>query len=76
MKNETKVEPVKAEKINLVLDINKHLQNEIKNSKYIKWTIGIVTTVGALYALGYVFKVFNFTVHNYKNLKSTLKNKY
>lgn len=73
MKNKTNVVPVKAEKIDLILDINKHLRNEIKNSKYIQRTLIIVSTVGALYALGYLFKVLNFTVHNYKNLAVTMK---
>ena len=73
MKNQTNPEPVKIKKIDFVFDVNKHLQDEIKNSKYIQWTLGIVATVGALYALGYVFKVLNFTVHNYKNLNATLR---
>ena len=72
MKNQTNL-PVQKKKVDFVLDINKQLQKEIKNSNYIKWTVGIVTTVGALYALGFVFKVVNFTMYNYKNLRYTLK---
>lgn len=73
MRNQRNPEPVERKKIDVILDVNKHLQKEIKNSTYLKLTFGIVTTVGALYALGFVFKVLSFTVNNYKNLKISMK---
>lgn len=73
METETSSPSVKVKKIDFVFDVNKHLQDQLKNSKYIKWTFGIVGTVGALFALGYIFKVLNFTVHNYKNLAVTMR---
>ncbi len=75
MDNQTNPKLVKIKKVDFVFDISKQLQAEIKKSKYIKWSVGIVATVGMLYALGFVFKVLNFTARNYKDFNATLRNK-
>ncbi len=60
-------------KIDFVFDINSHLQNKIQNSKYIKYVSVTATLVGVILAIGFVSKVFNYTLENIKNLKKTLK---
>ena len=60
-------------KIDFVFDISKHLQSEIKNSKYIKYVSIATTVVGVILAIGFVTKVFNYTLGNIKILNQTLK---
>jgi hypothetical protein len=60
-------------KIDFVFDISTHLQNEIKNSKYLKYGATALFVVGGILAIGFALKVFNYTIGNIKNLKDTLK---
>lgn len=73
MENRTDPYLVKLNKIDFTFDLSKHLKNEIKNSKYVKYSLIFIATAGGLVTLGYVFKVVNFTVHNYKILHATMK---
>jgi hypothetical protein len=73
MEKQTDPKLVKLKEVDSTFDISKHLQNEIKNSKYFKYILIFIATVGGLYTLGYVFKVVSYTVHNYKNLVATSK---
>lgn len=60
-------------KINFVFDINSHLQNQIKNSKYIKYATIAATLVGLILAAGFASKVITYAVANIKTLSQTLK---
>jgi hypothetical protein len=60
-------------KIDFVFDINSHLQNEIKNSKYLKYGATTLFVVTGILAIGFASKVFNYTIGNIKNLNQTLK---
>jgi hypothetical protein len=60
-------------KIDFVFDVSTHLQNEIKNSKYLKYTATTLLIVGGILAIGFASKVFNYTIGNIKNLNQTLK---
>ncbi|WP_396170514.1 hypothetical protein [Flavobacterium sp.] len=60
-------------KIDFVFDISKHLQSEIKNSKYIKYVSIATTVVGVILAIGFASKAFNYTIGNLKTLSQTLK---
>ncbi len=60
-------------KIDFVFDISSHLQNQIKESKYIKYGIITVSLVGIILAVGFASKVFNYTIVNIKTLNQTLK---
>lgn len=56
-----------------VVNINQMIKDELYKSKYLKTALYIVGGVLGLFALGFVFKVVNFTAHNFKNLNATLK---
>lgn len=60
-------------KINFVFDINGHLQNQIKNSKYIKYATVTATLVGLILAVGFASKVITYTIANIKALSQTIK---
>ena len=60
-------------KIEFVFDISSHLQNQIKESKYIKYGIITASLVGVILAVGFASKVFNYTIGNIKTLNHTLK---
>jgi hypothetical protein len=60
-------------KIDFVFDINSHLQNEIKNSKYIKYISATATLVGVILAIGFASKVLSYTLANIKTLSQTIK---
>jgi hypothetical protein len=60
-------------KINFVFDINSHLQNQIKNSKYIKYATVTATLVGLILAVGFATKVISYAIGNIKTLSQTLK---
>jgi len=60
-------------KIDFEFNVNKQLQEQIKNSKYIKYVTVISTLVGVILAIGFASKVFNYTLGNIKSLSQTLK---
>lgn len=60
-------------KIDFTFDVNQHLKDEIKNSKYLKYASTALLAVGGILAVGFASKVFNYTIVNIKNLKDTLK---
>jgi hypothetical protein len=60
-------------KIDFTFDVNQHLKDEIKNSKYLKYTATAFLVVGGILAVGFASKVFNYAIGNIKNLKDTLK---
>lgn len=62
--------PVKTPKINI--STNNAIKKEILKSKYTKITFGALGFIAALAALGSLFKILNYTVTNYKTLKTTL----
>jgi hypothetical protein len=62
-----------VKKINLAFDINKELQKQISNSKYIKYAVYSVSAIAGILALGFLAKVVNYSVNNFKNLNATLK---
>ena len=62
-----------VKKINLAFDINKELQQQISNSKYIKYAVYSVSVIAGILALGFLAKVVNYSVNNFKNLNATLK---
>jgi hypothetical protein len=61
-------------KIDFEFNVNKQLQEQLKNSKYIKYVTITITLVGVILAVGFASKVINYTIGNIKNLKQTLKN--
>jgi hypothetical protein len=60
-------------KIDFVFDISSHLQNQIKESKYIKYATVTATLVGLILAVGFASKVLSYTLANIKSLSQTLK---
>ncbi len=60
-------------KIDFGLDIKQQLKNQIEELSIVKYGLIAITAVGSLIALGYSFKLLNFTIFNYKNLRNTLK---
>lgn len=60
-------------KIDFVFDINRQLQNQIKDSKYIKYVTVAASLVGLILAVGFASKVINYTIGNVNALKQTLK---
>ena len=54
-------------------NINNKIIDELHKSKYVKTALFVVGCVLSFYALGYVFKIANFTIGNFKNLNATLK---
>lgn len=60
-------------KINLAFDINKELQKQIASSKMIKYAIYSVSVIGGILAIGFIAKVFNYSLKNITELNKTLK---
>ena len=56
-----------------VVTIKQIVKDELFKDKYIKTALYVVGGVLGLFALGFVFKVVNYTAHNFKNLNTTLK---
>ena len=53
--------------------IKQIVKEELLKDKYIKTALYVVGGVLGLFALGFIFKTVNYTVHNLKNLNATLK---
>ena len=60
-------------KIDFEFNVNKQLQEEIKNSKYLKYGSTALLTVGGILALGFSLKVITYTIANIKTLSQTLE---
>jgi hypothetical protein len=60
-------------KINHAFDINKELQKQIANSKMIKYGIYGVSVIGGILAIGFLAKIFNYSLKNITELNKTLK---
>lgn len=56
-------------KIDFVFDVNKQLQQQIKESKLIKYTLAASIVIGGVLALGVAMKVFSYAIGNYNVLK-------
>lgn len=62
-------------KVEFVFDINKELQQQIKNSKIIKYAMSATILMGGLLAIGLSLKVLSFALANFNEFKKTLNNK-
>lgn len=62
-------------KVEFVFDINKELQQQIKNSKIIKYAMSATILMGGLLALGVSLKVLSYTLANFNKLKNTIQNR-
>jgi hypothetical protein len=60
-------------KIDFEFNVNKQLQEQFKNSKYIKYATVTATLVGLILAAGFASKVITYTIANIKTLSQTLK---
>ena len=60
-------------KIDFTFDVNQHLKDEIKNSKYLKYTATTLLVVGGILAVGFSAKVINYAIINLKVLGQTTK---
>jgi hypothetical protein len=60
-------------KINLAFDVNKELQKQISSSKMIKYSVYSFTVIGGILAVGFLAKVFNYSIKNLTELKNTIK---
>ena len=60
-------------KIDFELNVNKQLQDQFKNSKYIKYATVTATLVGVILAIGFASKVISYAIGNIKTLSQTLK---
>jgi hypothetical protein len=60
-------------KIDFTFDVNQHLKDEIKNSKYLKYTATTLLVVGGILAVGFAAKVINYAIINLKVLGQTTK---
>ena len=60
-------------KINLAFDINKELQKQIASSKMVSYAVYSLLTIGGILAIGYLAKVFNYSLKNITELNKTLK---
>lgn len=60
-------------KINVAFDINKELQKQIASSKMIKYAIYSGLMIGGILAIGFLAKVFNYSLKNITELNKTLK---
>ena len=49
------------------------VKDELLKDKYVKTALYVVGGVLGLFAVGFVFKVVNYTAENFKNLSATLK---
>jgi hypothetical protein len=54
-------------KIDFTFDVNQHLKDEIKNSKYLKYGATALIAVGGILAVGFAFKIFNYALLNIVN---------
>jgi len=54
-------------------DINKQLQEQIASSKITKYAIYSVSVIGGILAVGFLAKVFNYSLKNITELNKTLK---
>jgi hypothetical protein len=60
-------------KIDFEFNVNKNLQEQIKNSKYLKYSATALLAVGGILAVGFLSKVITYTIANIKSLSQTLK---
>ena len=60
-------------KIDFEFNVNKNLQEQIKNSKYLKYGATALLLVGGILAVGFATKVINYAIINVKMLNQTLK---
>lgn len=60
-------------KIDFEFNLNKQLQEQIKNSKYLKFGATALIAVGGILAVGFASKIINYAIENIKNLNKTLK---
>ncbi len=67
MQNQDKTKRIK------VGNFNQMIKDELYKSKYVKTALYVVGGVLGLFALGFVLKAVNYTVHNFKNLNASLK---
>jgi hypothetical protein len=56
-----------------IVSVKQIVKDELFKDKYIKTALYVVGGVLGLFALGFIFKTVNYTVHNLKNLNATLK---
>jgi hypothetical protein len=60
-------------KIDFEFNLNRQLQEQIKNSKYLKFGTSALLIVGGILAIGYASKIINYALINMKVLGQTLK---
>lgn len=60
-------------KIDFTFDVNQHLKDEIKNSKYLKYAVTALLAVGGILAIGFASKIINYAIINIKKLRETIK---
>lgn len=60
-------------KIDFEFNLNKQLQEQIKNSKYLKFGASALIVVGGILAIGFSSKIINYAIINMKVLGQTLK---
>jgi hypothetical protein len=60
-------------KIDFEFNVNKQLQEQIKNSKYLKFGATALIAVGGILAVGFAAKIISYAIENIKNLNKTLK---
>lgn len=56
-----------------VVSVHQMVREELFKDKYVKTTLCVFGGVLSLFAIGFVLKAINYTVHNFKNLNATLK---
>jgi hypothetical protein len=59
-------------KIDFVFDVNKQLQQQIKESKLIKYALAASIVIGGVLALGVAMKVLSYAIGNYNVLKKNI----
>jgi hypothetical protein len=62
-------------KIDFEFNLNKQLQEQIKNSKYLKFGATALLAVGGILAIGFSSKIINYAILNIKELSQTIKRK-
>ena len=65
MKDEKRVE--------FIFDVNKQLQQQIKDSKVLKYAMSATILMGGLLALGISLRVLSYTVANLNEFKKTIQ---
>ena len=60
-------------KIKVAFDINKELQKQIASSKMVNYAVYSLLTIGGILAIGFLAKVFNYSLKNITELNKTLK---